>query len=32
MVKLTFFPGDDRFLVARAKLGQVLFENAFLYL
>jgi hypothetical protein len=32
MVELTFFLGDDRFLVAVAKLGHVFFENAFLLL
>jgi hypothetical protein len=30
MVKLTFFLGDDLFLVARAKLGHVSSENALL--
>jgi hypothetical protein len=29
-IKLTFFLGYDRFLVARSKLGHVFFKNAFL--
>ncbi len=31
-IKLTFFLGYDRFLVAGSKLGHVFFKNAFLSL
>ncbi len=32
MVKLTFFLGDDQFLIAKTKLGHVFLKNAFLLL
>ncbi len=32
MVKLTFFLGDDQFLIARTKLEHIFFKNAFLLL
>jgi hypothetical protein len=31
MIELTFYFGDDQFLVARAKLGHIFFEKRFFF-